>query len=434
MGALLKSRAFWLINFANFMDGIAYFGILTLLTIFLHDDLKMSDAGTGLCVSMFTGTVSLFMIFGGTWSDRLGVRRAILSSTAVVALGRGLLTVAPSLPGPTWLQQLLAVVALLIMAASAGVNQPALYAGMKQYSAKEQAAMAYSLLYSIMNLGILAFSFISPYLRTKEPFMLGIHGVGLGVQGVFLVLTVLSALSSLVLTLTFTQRVEAAEAQVVEAPPADQPKSSWRDLPIFADPRFLFFIFALLPVRMLFAHQWLTLPTYVERCFPKEIFAKFEWVSGLNPFIVTIFTPIFSFFLSRTLVLKVMLWGTALSAVSTFLVAAPPNVQGLLAYVILFSFGEAIWSSRFYEYVADLAPPDKVGSYMGIAGVPWFLAKTVTGLFSGTMIGIFIPKGGPLYPASLWMIYACVACITPVALLLARPWLLQDRKKQNADT
>ena len=38
-----------------------------------------------------------------------------------------------------------------------------------------------------------------------------------------------------------------------------------------------------------------------------------------------------------------------------------------------------LWSSRFLEYVADLAPAGKVGAYMGLAGIPWFLAKMTTG-------------------------------------------------------
>ena len=40
------------------------------------------------------------------------------------------------------------------------------------------------------------------------------------------------------------------------------------------NPRFLFFIFALLPVRTLFAHQWLTMPEYVLRSYPQDVADK----------------------------------------------------------------------------------------------------------------------------------------------------------------
>ena len=46
-GVLFKaSKAYWLINLINFGDGIAYFGILTLLTIYLGHDLYVKDRVT----------------------------------------------------------------------------------------------------------------------------------------------------------------------------------------------------------------------------------------------------------------------------------------------------------------------------------------------------------------------------------------------------
>ena len=74
------SRGFWLINMVNFVDGIAYFGILALLTIFLSDKVGMSDHLKSVSVSLFTGLVTLFMFGGGFVSDRLGVRKALTFS------------------------------------------------------------------------------------------------------------------------------------------------------------------------------------------------------------------------------------------------------------------------------------------------------------------------------------------------------------------
>ena len=88
------------------------------------------------------------------------------------------------------------------------------------------------------------------------------------------------------------------------------------------------------------------------------------------------------------------------------------------------TIGESTWSSRFYEYVADIAPVNRVGIYMGVAFIPWFLAKATTGFYAGSMLEIFIPKGGEQSPGVLWLIYAVFALISPVVLLLARTWLI----------
>jgi dipeptide/tripeptide permease len=122
-----------------------------------------------------------------------------------------------------------------------------------------------------------------------------------------------------------------------------------------------------------------------------------------------------------------MIVGTAISAAATFLLVPAPSLPLLLAYFVVFSLGEACWSSRFYEYVADLAPANRVGVYMGIAGIPWFLAKFVTGFYSGWMIDRFIPATGPQRPGTLWLAYGVAALATPVALLVARRWLLSPR-------
>ncbi len=413
------SRAFWLVNLVNFVDGIAYFGILTLLTRYLGAELGFSDQQAGVAVSVFTGLVTLTMIGGGFVSDRLGVRRALTVSLLLLLLGRALLSGASELTA----SHLAAWTALVLMAVGSGVIQPALYAGVKEYTDARTATIGYSLLYSIMNLGIVAENFFSPFLRTKDVFLkfgdAAVHGLGLGIAGVFWFCTALTGVVLLCHLVAFTADLKPFE-QRADDPGQEQPV---RVNSPFLDPRFMFFIFILLPVRTLFAHQWLTVPDYVFRCFPESVNSKFEWISGLNPLIIVVFVPLIASMTRQARVLNMMLIGTALSAVTTFMLVPPPQLQLLLLYVALFSLGEAVWSSRFLEYVANLAPPGKVGSYMGLANIPWFMAKFTTGLYSGYMLNRYIPVEGPRDPSTLWLIYGCIACITPLGLLLARGWL-----------
>ncbi|MBU1707285.1 MFS transporter, partial [bacterium] len=199
-------------------------------------------------------------------------------------------------------------------------------------------------------------------------------------------------------------------------------KQKLKELP-FLDPRFLFFIFVLLPVRTLFAHQWLTLPHYVMRAFPEAVGARYEWFQGLNPFIIVIFVPLIAAFTRNVKVLTMMIIGTTMSAAVTFILVPGPHLSTLILYVVLFSLGEAVWSSRFLEYVADIAPAGKVGAYMGIAGVPWFLAKFVTGFYSGSMLERFCPESGALDTGTMWLVYGIIACISPIGLIAARKWI-----------
>jgi hypothetical protein len=252
-----------------------------------------------------------------------------------------------------------------------------------------------------------------------------------GISGAFWFFAAITAATLAANLLLFTRKVEERD-RLVREPPAPVAGARGlvdrlRALPIM-DARFLFFIFVLLPVRTLFAHQWLTMPDYVVRAFPPEVGARWEWVNGLNPLVVAVFVPLFALATRRARVVDVMIAGTAISAAATFMLVAAPSLPLLLTYLVVFSLGEAVWSSRFYEYVADLAPANQVGVYMGIAGIPWFLAKSVTGLYSGWMIERFIPAHGPQRPGTLWLVYGVVAFATPLGLLLGRRWLQAGRR------
>ncbi|MDD5656891.1 MAG: MFS transporter [Elusimicrobia bacterium] len=426
------SRGFWLVNMVNFGDGIAYFGILTLLTLFLGKErLEMSDHAAGLSVSAFTGLVTLFMFGGGFVSDRLGVRRALTLCLGFLLAGRVLLSASPACPGfshqAAWL-------GLLVLALGEGVIQPALYAGVKEYTDARTATMGYGILYAIMNLGIVAENFVSPFVRTRAPF-LGLAGLGLGFDGVFWMCTGITVAMLGVHGACFTRAVELRDRVVA---PGAEPEAAGRsladklrELP-FLDGRFMFFIFILLPVRTLFAHQFLTMPDYVFRAYPAEVSAKFEWLNGLNPLIIVIFVPLIAGLTRKANIVTMMIIGTTISALTAFLLVPGPSLTRLILYTLFFSLGEAVWSSRFLEYVADIAPAGRVGAYMGLAGIPWFLAKFTTGLYSGRMLEIFVPKGGPLDTSTLWLIYAFVACASPVGLILARPWLLRHKEAREA--
>ena len=95
----------------------------------------------------------------------------------------------------------------------------------------------------------------------------------------------------------------------------------------------------------------------------------------------------------------------------------------LITYFVVFSIGEALWSSRFLEYAADLAPPGRVAQYMGVANLPWFVAKTTTGFYSGFVLEHFVPKDGEKRTGTMWLLYGAIAMISPIALMAARKWI-----------
>ena len=434
------SQGFWLVNSVNFGDGIAYFGMLGLMTLFMQRNIGFSTELSTQSISVFSGLVTLTMALGGGWlSDRLGVRRALSLSMAVVLVGRIVLVQSPLL-GTEALIHTGAWIALIIMAIGEGVLQPALYAGVKEYTDERTATLGYAFLYSIMNLGIVAGELLSPKLRqfwAGKIEHLDVREVPTaGISGSFWFFIGITAIVLFINIFFFTRKIELRDRIVIEDEQKKAPDAHLsfigkiQNLPIM-DWRFLFFIFILLPVRTLFAHQFLTMPDYVTRAFPPEVGRYWEWVYAINPTVIVIGVPLIAAFTQHRRVVDMMIVGTMVSALSCFILVPHTSIILLITYMVIWSLGEAIWSSRFLEYIADIAPANRVGIYMGIAGIPWFLAKFVTGFYAGWMLDRFVPAHGVQDPGTMWLIYGIIALVSPLGLIVARSWLIRAVHNQG---
>lgn len=421
-------RALWLVILAFSLESMAYFGILPLMKPYIAEDVGISPALASTWVSIFTGSLTLVMLFvGKPAEDKLGIRKGIIAALILIIAGRALYGGAPFAGGAAVL-----AVSLLVVALGEGILQPIAYAGVKKYTNEKNGAMGYAVLYALFNLGAASIGPISAKVRTTfdakraagETALSGFNAVNWVCLGITLV-------TLAIFVTLMTKKVESRVVRQIDAGGEAAARSGKGTRSPFKDARFMFFIFMLLPVRTLFAHQWLTMPEYVLRAYPQSIADRMEWlVDSVNPIIIFLGVPLITALTKRFHVLTMMIIGSAVSAAATFLLVGGPNTGMLIAYFFVFSIGEALWSSRFMEYSAELAPPGRTAQYMGIANLPWFVAKTTTGFYSGFMLEHFCPKDGPQNTGTLWLIYGAIAMLSPVGLVLARRWLLVGMDKK----
>lgn len=411
-------RGLWLVVWAYSVDMMAYYAILTLMTTFLHEDLGVGDGAASVVVSVFTGAVTLFMFGAGPRAERLGVRRGIALALVLVALGRALYSASPHVGAAP-----LAVAALALTAVGEGVLQPVAYAGVKAFTDARSSAMGYAMLYAVMNLAGVLMGIASPLVRVPvEARHKALETSVSGVGAVGWLSVAVTAVALVVFMVGLTPRAEAAALRPLQREGASAARAPGTG-PL-RDPRFVFFIFMLLPVRTLFAHQWLTMPAYVLRAFPQGVADRMEWLLDLNPLVIFLAVPTLTALTRRAHVYTMMIVGSLVSALPTFLLCLGPSLPLLVTYFVVFSIGEALWSARFLEYAAELAPEGRVAEYMAVANVPWLLAKATTGLYSGAMLARFCPESGPKDTETLWLVYGLVAMASPVGLLLGRRWVM----------
>jgi proton-dependent oligopeptide transporter, POT family len=416
-------RALWGVNLAYLLEGMCYFGILTLLAIYFNKIVGLDDAKAGWFLGLFTGGITLSMFFLGEFADRRGVRMALILSLGSMFIGRIFLS-GSVLAGGSGLWSpvfLLSLLGLLFVVIGYGMYMPACYSAVRQFTDEKTSAMGYAMLYALMNLGGFLPGLISPPVRNAY-----------GITGIYWVYTAFTAVGMLMVLAILTKKTVAAAMLAKEGArgPAAPAKAkapfelrTWlREHPL-SDKRFAFFIFILIPVQTLFAHQWLTMPQYVDRAYPGFVSQNMEFFVNLNPILIFILTPIVAAITSKTNVYKMMILGTFVMAVPTFLLAIGPNIILLFAYILVMSIGEAMWQPRFLQLAAEIAPEGKTGQYIGIAQFPWFLTKLITSIYSGYMLSVYCPEKGTQDTSMLWLIYGGVALVSPLFLFLARNWV-----------
>ncbi|TWT45146.1 Major Facilitator Superfamily protein [Phycisphaerae bacterium RAS1] len=450
--------AFWLIVLTFAVESMAYFAMLPLMVTFLTADLHWSDAWATPAVSLFSGAVTLFMLGAGSIAESFGVRRAIVAALLLTVAGRVVYCVAPSAGGAV---VVVVIAGLLITALGDAILQPVCYSGIKQYTDQRTSAMGYALIYAIMNAGIIVVGEISSRIRPAVDAAIkaratggdapgGLIGLlaartGSGVQAVNWVGTVINVLALLMfvvlMVVAFARPALRPDKLLDGAPPDARPlgqrlKEYFTEGP-FGNARFLFFIFMLLPVRTVFVHaQILTLPAFVLRVYPSDVANHMEQIlNWTNSLIILIGVPVLTAVFRKTNIYTVMIVGSLITAAPVYLLAAGANFWILITFQVLYSIGEAMWTARFLEYASELAPPGRIAQYMGLANIPWLLAKLTTGLYAGLMLERFCPLGRDntgVTAAPMWTLYGSIAMLSPIGLLLARKWVLVGLHKPSA--
>lgn len=426
-------RALWGINLSYLLEGFCYFGILGYLAMYFNDYVGLTDTQAAPMVGILTWGITLAMFVFGGRVDRWGVRVSLIVSLSLMTVGRMLLAFGPSLGAKTGLWSpvfFIALASLLFVVLGYGLYQPAAYAAVRQFTTAKTAAMGYAMLYALMNLGGWLPTFFTPIRRA------------FGISGAYWIYAAFTLLGLLMLAAILPRRVveEAiAAARSISNEDAKNTNDATGSLKAspsligrlkhhpLADPRFAFFIFSLMPVQTLFAHNWLTLPMYVERAYRGTwIGEHFEAAVNFNPLLIFLLVPIVTALTRNRGVYNMMIAGTAIMAAPTFLLALGPGFWTLLGYLVLMTVGEAMWQPRFLQYAAEIAPQGRTGAYMGVAQFPWFLTKVVTSLYSGWFLSRYCPDAGPLNTEKLWLVYGIIASLSTVLLLLAKGWLGKD--------
>jgi dipeptide/tripeptide permease len=159
---------------------------------------------------------------------------------------------------------------------------------------------------------------------------------------------------------------------------------------------------------------------------------KPEHLINLNAFGIICFQVFVSWAMRKTSPLTSIITGVSVTIASFGLYLVGMTGWIVVSAILVFSVGEMMASPRSKEYAGRIAPPDKVGMYMGYFYWCIALGQLFGGLLSGLSYQYFGPRGIN-QPDIMWIIFAALAGITAVSLVFYNRWMMATAQRQADD-
>ncbi|RZA26501.1 MAG: MFS transporter [Proteobacteria bacterium] len=456
-------REFWGMQGINFLDMMAYFALLTVITLFLSQEVGLSDTNAGYIVTLFTSLITILLLFTGVMTDVMGIRKSLTFAMLSRAVTTAIVVTLAAFPNFPFRVPLISA-AFVLMAPSAAMMQTVFQSTNKRYTNNRSRGAGFNLWYLFMNIGAAASGFFVDHVRLSMKLS-NTWIVGFGI---------VSSLISLLLMVVFVKREEqfgddnrftlAVDKSTQGIPKKQTPLLILKSLVAeTAFWRFVVLVALLLGVRAVFVYVYLLMPKYWIRILGED--AAIGTLNAINPILIVVGLILFIPIANKFNIFKMLIVGAVISSLSLFALALPWQavgsglgvLHGVLGFdwlantfnnsyyamsvisMVLLSIGEVMWSPKLQEYTAAIAPEGQEGTYLGLSMLPWFVTKTLVSMVSGHMLARWVPEGvgeraraGTLpfweSPEAMWMILGIVALAGPIIASFLKSWLTKGAR------
>lgn len=169
---------------------------------------------------------------------------------------------------------------------------------------------------------------------------------------------------------------------------------------ILRDRPFMGFVGSFTLVTMSAAMVWMLLAVYTKQNFG-IIESQYGFIPTTNAMMVILFQFAVTQVTKRYPPLRMIALGAVFYAVATLSIAWGMGFWGFWLSMVILSIGELIMMPTASTYVAELAPADKRGRYMGVFGLTWNISMgigpVIGGLLNDNISPVSIWYGGALF-------------------------------------
>ncbi len=434
--SILKSfpRTFWIANMMELFERGAYYGLNSVLAVYLVDVLGFRQQEVGLLQGFVYALTYILPIFGGALGDRLGYRKILLLAFSLLALGY--------FAAGNFNSYGLIFLFLLVMATGSGLFKPLITGTVARTTTKENSGFGFGVYYWSINLG----AFLAPF------FVSWIKGFSW--RYVFFSSAAWCFLMLLPAAFVYKDPERPASTKPIRQVLKEA-------VQVLSDSRFMLLIivystFWILYFQMFGSVLWF-LRDFIYRA-PVDAFMqkipilrpfKFdaEFVTIINAGTIVLLVVLVSRITKNLKAFPVMAAGILIGLGGFVALAFAHNAWVFILGIAVFSLGEMTAHPKYYSYIGLVAPQDKKAVYMGYAflyGVFGSLIGSNLGavLYEKSLAPIAPPaadiaSGVPLSSEVLgqvrefWLIFAGLGIFCLAGMLLYNRFFSEDTPKTN---
>ncbi len=393
---------FWIANTLELFERFAFYGSKAVLTVYLANRVGLGVQAAGTLAGLFSGLLYSLPIIAGVFVDRYGFKRTLSACFAFFTIGYFLI----GLAGLEFGQAIVAsvgktpyVVTVLILTAIGGsLIKPCIVGTVAKTSSENVQSLGYSIYYTLVNIG----GAIGPILalQVRE---------GLGIEYVLIMSSATSFLLLIGTLIFYKEPPKSAN---------EKPQSSlgkvFRDmLTVFANGKFMLFLVIFSGFWIMFWQIFYSFPFYITEVLK---FPQFEILETVDAWTIILVSVPITAMVKKWSAITAMSLGFAVASFSWIVMAVSPTIPAAVFAMVLFAIGEATQAPRFYEYVANLAPKEQVGTYMGFAFLPVAIGSFVAGPLSGWLVETYLQQ--TMNPTMMWIILSSIGFGSTALMIL----------------
>jgi len=461
-------RELWIVYLVNVTEYIGYTLMQFSLMLWLMSDMSLTDTEAPMVLMIWGMVLSAMMSVSGMVTDALGIRRSLFWGYLVCFVGR--LAISFNIPFIAAV-----IIGLSPIAVGMAFMVPVSTAAIRRYTNSKQRSMAFSLFYVLFNVGYAIGGKAWDMIRQHVKDVGGkVSVVGTDMsdhQFNFFIAAIITTIGVVLIVSLIRKNIyvkedvdEKVENKGFEPAKSESFKKETNPLKIFLEVikekrfwAFMAFMLICVGAKSVFYHMHYSLPPFAERYIGEGAKIGTAW-GMLNPMLIVILVPFIGAWTQKISAFKMVIVGTFISALSSFILCLPgewfvplisegsfvteslrwflgikagdpihPWYIPLILFVVFFTIGEGIWSPRLMEYTAIVAPKERVGTYMSLSVLPWFASKPLVGLLQTWILPAYAPKDNPdaVDPFMFWLVIAISALATPILIIAFKGIILK---------